>query len=401
VVEGYMDALAAHQAGIVHVVAALGTALTEEHLNSLKRVAPRIVLALDADAAGDTAALRTLEVVRGTFGRMANPVTDRRGLVRLRYDQVLDVRVARLPSGQDPDDVIRASPGRFLQLVAEAKPIVEVLIDAEVAKAGADASARTLAADNVLDVLKDIPNAVLADQYLRLLGERLSVDYDALRARLADVRRTARRREGTRPPLREAERPAAATGAALRDWLTLEEFVLRLVLQHRESTAAVLADLSPDDVYRADARAVLEGLQAGELETLDGPLGEYAAWLTTWGGDLPALAADAAAEELLGLVRRLRLLNYRREIALIALHRRDEDREGLAEGWPEERARVAELTAEIRRLEREGSGRRHRGYVPHWAGMFREEAKLGLMRTMPKPRVAPSADLEGPAAAAG
>ena len=47
--------------------------------------------------------IRTLEVVRGTYGRIATPVPDRRGLVRLRYDQVLDVRVARLPAGKDPD----------------------------------------------------------------------------------------------------------------------------------------------------------------------------------------------------------------------------------------------------------------------------------------------------------
>lgn len=401
VVEGYMDALAAHQAGIQHVVAALGTALTEEHLTTLKRLAPRIVLALDADAAGDTAALRTLEVVRGTYGKIATPVADRRGLVRLRYDQVLDVRVARLPSGQDPDDVIRASPARFLELVAEAKPIIEVLIDAEVGRAGADAQARSLAADNVLDVLKDLPNAVLADQYVRMLGERLSVDYDALRSRLADVRRTARRRGETRatPAAQPLERQPAPE-PELRDWLTLEEFVLRLMLQHPDVGAAALADLAPDDVYRADARAVLEHLQTGSLDDMDGPLGEYARWLAEWGSDLPPLADDQVNEELLLLVHRLRLLNHRREIALIAVHRRDRDREGDGEGWPQERARIAELTAEIRRLERETPGRRHRGFVPYWAGLFHEESRLGLMRTLPRPKPAP-APAEEPVAAAG
>jgi DNA primase len=400
VVEGYMDALAAHQAGIQHVVAALGTALTEEHLASLKRLAPRIVLALDADAAGDTAALRTLEVVRGTYGRIATPVADRRGLVRLRYDQVLDVRVARLPSGQDPDDVIKASPQRFLDLVAEAKPILEVLIDAEVQKGGSDAQARSLAADNVLDVLKDLPNAVLADQYVRLLGERLAVDYDALRGRLADLRRTARRRGELRPagPPRPAE-PRATAEAELRDWLTLEEFILRLVLQHPEAGAAALVELAPDDVYRADARAVLEQLQAGGIDELDGPLEEYARWIAGWGEDLPPLADDQVVEELGLLVHRLRMLNHRREIALIALHRRDRDREGDPEGWPQERARIAELTAEIRRLERETPGRRQRGFVPYWAGLFQDEAKLGMMRTMPRPRQAPPPPDEAVAAA--
>ena len=210
-----MDALAAHQAGIENVVAALGTALTEDHLMMLKRLAPRIVLALDADAAGDAAALRALEVVRATYGKLAVPVADRKGIIRLRYDQVLDVRVARLPAGQDPDDVIRQSPEQFRALVAAARPIVEVLIDAEVARAGADPVARGQAADNVLEVVKDLPNPVLADQFTRMLSERIGVDYDALRVRLVELRRTARRRDGRAAAARRRRRPrpsGCATG---------------------------------------------------------------------------------------------------------------------------------------------------------------------------------------------
>ncbi len=395
VVEGYMDALIAHQAGIKHVVAALGTALTEQHLAQLKRLAPRIVLALDADAAGDTAALRTLEVVRATYGRIATPVPDRRGLVRLRYDQVLDVRVARLPEGQDPDEVIRASPERFLALVAEAKPILEVLVDAEVARAGVDAQARSAAADNVLDVLKDLPNPVLADQYVRMLAERLAVDYDALRARLGLLRQAARR---SGQAGREAPRPVElprARESDLRDWLTLEEFLLHLALRHADAAGPLLQELAPDDVYRADARAVYELMQdtaarhgrliADELlAAADGPLADYAEWLVRWGDDLPLLAEDLVARELPGLVLQLRLLNYRREIHLIGVHRGDRDAEHDLEGWPEARARIAELTAEIRRLERE----RRRGFNVHWVAMFQGEPTLGLMRTMPRSKQA-------------
>lgn len=395
VVEGYMDALAAHQAGVQHVVAALGTALTEEHLNTLKRQAPRIVLALDADAAGDTAALRTLEVLRGTFGRIATPVADRRGLVRLRYDQVLDLRVARLPAGQDPDDVIRASPERFLRLIDEAKPILEVLVDGEVSKAGQE---KWQAADHVLDVLKDVPNAVMADQYVEMLAARLGLGVDALRERLISLRRSGRRRTARPVPVPAAPSTTAAE-TELRDWLTLEEFVLRLILQHPEPGAVALGELTPEDVYRADARAVLEGLQSGGLEELEGPLGDYAGWLAEWGRDLPPLADEQVREELALLIHRLRMLNHRREIALIAVHRRDRDREGGAEGWPQERARVAELIAEIRRLERESPSRRRRGFMPYWAGLFHDEAKLGLMRTMPRQRPAPPPPDEAVAAA--
>jgi DNA primase len=125
VVEGYLDAVACHQAGLGNVVAAMGTAVGPEQLGQIKRLAPRVVLALDPDAAGDAAALRALEALRATRGRVAVPVPDRRGLVRLRYDQELDLRVARLPAGQDPDDVVRDAPARFRELVAAARPVCE------------------------------------------------------------------------------------------------------------------------------------------------------------------------------------------------------------------------------------------------------------------------------------
>ena len=97
----------------------------------LKRLAPRIVLALDADAAGDAAALRALEVVRATYGKLAVPVADRKGShpAALRPGPG---RPGRQTAGRPgPDDVIRRSPEQFRALVAAARPIVEVLIDAE------------------------------------------------------------------------------------------------------------------------------------------------------------------------------------------------------------------------------------------------------------------------------
>jgi DNA primase len=397
VVEGYMDALAAHQAGIAEVVASLGTALTEGHFLALKRLAPRVVLALDADAAGDAAALRTLEVLRGTYGRVAVPVADRRGLVRLRRDQELDVRVARLPDGLDPDEVIRDSPERFRQLVAEAKPIVEVLIEAEVAAAGQDVGARARAADNVLDFLKDLPNPVVADQYTRRLAERLAVDYEALRARLATVRRSARRRELAAPPPPAPLEPAAR----LRDWLTLEEYLLGLLLRHPERAGAVLPDLDGEDFYRADARAIFEvvrdELAGGPVEGADlagrlsEPLGEHARWIVGWGADLPEVEPGRLEGELVASTLRLRLLNHHREIAMIALFRRDLEREGDPSSWPEQAARIGELLARIRELERQPGVR----YAPPWMAVIRGEGELGPLRTLvraasPRPEDAPA-----------
>jgi DNA primase len=392
VVEGYMDALAAHQAGIVNVAASLGTALTEEHFFTLKRLAPRVVLALDADAAGDAAALRALEVLRGTFGRMAVPVADRRGLVRLRRDQELDVRVARLPQGLDPDDVIRRSPDEFRRLVAEAKPIVEVLIDAEVAGAGDDVAARARAADNVLEFVRDLPNQVVADQYVRMLADRLVVDYDALRARLGALRRAARRRADAPPPERPPP-PRPVDDSNLREWLTLEEYLLRLMLLRPDRVQLVLPDLDAEDFYRSDARAVFEILRTemaggrsvagAELAaSLEEPLDDYARWIVEWGAELAEPEDGVLEAELIAVSMRLRLLNLHREMLMIGAYRRDLDREGDRTDWTTQRDRVGELLAERRALERVVGVR----YAPPWAGLIAEEGRWGPMRTLPATR---------------
>jgi DNA primase len=119
IVEGYTDALMAHQAGFENVVASLGTALTPGQVALLTRYASRIVLAYDVDAAGEKA---------GTLG-----VTALAALIRqLQGDdsgvKLEDVRVARLPAGKDPDEVVREDPAMWEASMAKAQPLVEYLI---------------------------------------------------------------------------------------------------------------------------------------------------------------------------------------------------------------------------------------------------------------------------------
>ena len=85
VVEGYTDVIAAHQVGLCNVVGTLGTALGEDHLRALRRLADRVVLVYDADAAGQSAADRALEFFLGSD---------------------LDLRVLTLPANLDPCDYL-------------------------------------------------------------------------------------------------------------------------------------------------------------------------------------------------------------------------------------------------------------------------------------------------------
>ena len=111
-VEGYMDAIAAHQFGFRNTVASMGTALTTEQGRLLSGSgAQRIILALDADTAGAAATRRGVDVLRDAGRDAPDAEVDFRGLIRHEARLSVDIAVVELPSGEDPDSVIRADPG--------------------------------------------------------------------------------------------------------------------------------------------------------------------------------------------------------------------------------------------------------------------------------------------------
>ena len=120
IVEGYTDALMAHQAGFDNVVASLGTALTPGHVALLTRYTSRIALAYDVDAAGEKAGTLGVTALAGLIGQLQGDTSG----VKLE-----DVRVVRLPDGKDPDELVRESPADWETAVARAKPLVEYLVD--------------------------------------------------------------------------------------------------------------------------------------------------------------------------------------------------------------------------------------------------------------------------------
>ncbi|MBC6934696.1 MAG: DNA primase [Chloroflexi bacterium] len=130
IVEGYVDAITAHQAGFTNVVAQMGTAMTDTQLKTLTRSAKKIILALDSDAAGQNATRRSLEVAQAALqadytGRLS-----------------VDMRVLQIPGAKDPDDLIRESPEKWAALVAEAQPVADYVIETEIAGLPPDASPR-------------------------------------------------------------------------------------------------------------------------------------------------------------------------------------------------------------------------------------------------------------------
>jgi DNA primase len=170
-VEGYTDALMAHQAGFENVVASLGTALTPAQVALISRYAREIVLAYDVDPAGQHAgSIGGAELFR-LIGALAAEET---GV------EITRVRVARLPEGKDPDEVIRDNPDLWRESIRTAQPIMLFLID-YYAKAFniRTAEGKRHAVDALIPLLRQV-NPVVRDDYLQALANRTGADYRSL-----------------------------------------------------------------------------------------------------------------------------------------------------------------------------------------------------------------------------
>jgi len=176
IVEGYMDVMQAHQAGFANVVAQMGTALTEPQLRQLQRYTQRLVLALDPDAAGVQATLRSVGVARQALEQEWEPIFDPRGLVGYEARLGAEIRVLRLPPGQDPDDLIRHDPQRWEELVEEAKPVVEFYMQQLLESADLeDSKTKKSIADTMLPILRSVSNPVERNAYAQKLVRALQV----------------------------------------------------------------------------------------------------------------------------------------------------------------------------------------------------------------------------------
>jgi DNA primase len=211
VVEGYTDVLRAHIAGFENVVASLGTAITEHQLRALKRYTQGIVLALDADAAGQSATLRGLEVAREAAAGGIVPVPTGRGRVRYSQRTEVELAVVSMPAGKDPDDVIRESPLGWRKLVAEARPVMDYLFAVLTDELDLRQPAgKTTAAERLLPVLAEIGDPIARSAWLARLAQMIQVDEQVLGERLSQLIREERRR----PKPRASESSSGNAGGA-------------------------------------------------------------------------------------------------------------------------------------------------------------------------------------------
>ena len=243
VVEGYMDAIMAHQHGYRNVVASMGTALTETQVAEARRVTGNITMALDADAAGQQATLRSLESSWKVFqvqpvGRVGNISMNQRR-------DGGELKVVSLPEGMDPDEVIRRAPEEWPAFIENAKPLFDFLLPALSAQVDiGTAQGKSWVVEQLRHFVAAVPDAIVQDHYLQQMAHHLRVNEETLRASMGSLT-PQRARTGPRAN-RPAQRDAGGTDSAFTQ---LEHDPVRGVLPGRDLAAAgpVRAGAPPGD----------------------------------------------------------------------------------------------------------------------------------------------------------
>ncbi|MCY4366449.1 MAG: DNA primase [Chloroflexi bacterium] len=196
IVEGYMDAISAHQHGYDNVVASMGTALTEYQVAEVLRTTRQVTMALDADAAGQQATLRSLESSWQVFQN--RQVWQSGGASSPQRQEDLNLRVAILTDGKDPDEVIRQSPEKWEELVSNGVPLFDYLLPALSAQVNTSTpEGKVRMVERVSPFIYAVNEPILQDSYLRKLADFLAVRDETLRATL------------NRPNMRQADSRSA------------------------------------------------------------------------------------------------------------------------------------------------------------------------------------------------
>ena len=276
VVEGYMDVIGPWQAGFPNTVATMGTSLTEDHAALLRRFARRVVLAMDPDAAGQAAAERAGSLFALTndpaeLGRAA------RSASQLSAASDVELRVAAMPPGEDPDVVAREHPEQWESAIANAKPYVEFLVQRALPNTRPDSpvEVRRLLAQ-VGPILNGVSSPIERARYVGWVARHLGVREEEVQRVLGPQQRGL----GARPARRWDNAPL--TGASVAQQTSHEDVLLAVILRYPSLHGAVSnlpVDLFTDVRNRAIFRRWLADDTSGAASESDPTVLEREAYL--------------------------------------------------------------------------------------------------------------------------
>ncbi len=371
IVEGYLDVIVLHQAGFTNTVSPMGTALTEDQLRQLQHMTRKMILALDADAAGAKATMRGLEVARKSLDRGDEIIFDARGLLHEESRLRADLRVTSIPEGMDPDEVVLRDPAEWEAILQNARPIVQHVMETLAAGQNLnDPKAKDSVARQIIPLIEDLASPIERDTYRSRLAVMLHVNEESLMqlqpGGMGERRQPSRRR--VKPSRRE---PMA--GMEIKNPLRpLENHCLRLLLfkpdllpqLEEELKLNRFAPLSVDDFQSAESQEAFL-LLSSAINQLDESVRDYF-WNNRPGSlesflqdiergiNLENTPDDRIYDDLYDTINRLRLARIRESIDIIRFMVTD------LSGWEEPQVDEKESIKEYNQKMLELAGERFR-----------------------------------------
>ena len=279
IVEGQFDVVMAHQAGYGNTVAVSGTALTLHHVQLLERLSDRVVLALDADKAGIAAMKRAADLML------------RRGI---------DVKVAEMPLGADPADIIKKDQTEFKQIVGKSVHVIEFLLHVLTREESDERSLKRRARTEILPFLLLLPDRIDQEHFIGVVASAIRSTTDAVRFELEKLRE-----ETKQGPLSHHE----LTDTVLKDSVEKPDMVrsARVFLE----AAAEVTEGKMSEFVKGEVRRLLEA--EGEIEII--PESELAGVTFTLEQDFAKMPELAIQEEIVSRLNIFRTSLIRRAIA--------------------------------------------------------------------------------------
>lgn len=229
VTEGYFDVITPHQIGIGNIVGCLGTSFTAEQARALKRYTKNIILLFDADAAGDAAALRGVDIL---------------------IEEGLMVKIGCLPSGYDADKLVKERGiETFGEVIRNSRDVFDYKIGLLKRKYSVEKiEHKAMIAGEILPTIKKIENEILRTAYIKRLSEEIDISEQALVAELKKIKQTfgnsAYDREDA-PVYKETKIPAE------------EKMLLKLMLEDNVVMEEVSKNLQGDEFEHPFARKIV------------------------------------------------------------------------------------------------------------------------------------------------
>ena len=206
IVEGYMDVIVAHQYGFNNVVASMGTAITEKHITILKKLTKNFALALDPDTAGEEAMTHSVD-----------------------YENTaeVEIEVVTLPSGEDPDEVIKKDPKLWETAIANASPLAEYMVNFTASKFDlSKTTEKSKLIGQLIPLIAKVKNDLRRDRWLRTLSKLTKIEYNVIEGLL---KKSLISNNFRKPLNRSNIVPADTIGYSAR-----EEYCLAILLQYPE-----------------------------------------------------------------------------------------------------------------------------------------------------------------------